>query len=103
MLAVKKVEDKIGRKLFWASRLFLTEMNYDELVAAGMHIAGSPEYVTEQISKQQKEIGFGTFISEFRFGSLPHDMAKKSMELFAKKVMPNLREDSPLIGATVKN
>ena len=93
MLAVKKVEDKIGRKLFWASRLFLTEMDYDGLAEAGMHIAGSPDSVLEQILKQQKEVGFGTFIGEFRFGSLPHKMAKKSMDLFAEKVMPKLREE----------
>jgi len=92
MLAVKKVEDRIGRKLFWASRLFLTEMDYDGLVKAGMHIAGSPEQVIDQILKQQEDVGFGTFIGEFRFGSLPHRMAKRSMELFAEKVMPQLKE-----------
>jgi len=101
MMAVKQVEERIGRKLFWASRLFLTEMSYDQLLESGMHIAGSPESVLEQIMKQQKEIGFGTFVSEFRFGSLPHRSAKKSMELFAKKVMPHLREGTrvPLIKA----
>jgi len=93
MLAVKKVEDEIGRKLFWSSRLFLTEMDYDELVETGMHIAGSPDDVVEQILKQQKEIGFGTFIGEFRFGSLPHHMAKKSMDLFAEKVTPQLKKE----------
>lgn len=93
MLAVKKVEDEIGRKLFWSSRLFLTEMDYDELVETGMHIAGSADDVVEQILKQQKEIGFGTFIGEFRFGSLPHHMAKKSMDLFAEKVMPQLKKE----------
>ena len=95
MMAVKKVEESIGRKLFWASRLFLTEMSYDQLLESGMHIAGSPESVLEQILRQQDEIGFGTFVSEFRFGSLPHRSAKKSMELFAKKVMPHLRERDP--------
>jgi alkanesulfonate monooxygenase SsuD/methylene tetrahydromethanopterin reductase-like flavin-dependent oxidoreductase (luciferase family) len=68
MLAVKKVEDQLGRKLFWASRLPLTEMNYDGLVDAGLHIAGNPESVIEKILEQQKKVGFGTFIGEFRFG-----------------------------------
>lgn len=96
MLAVKKEEERIGRKLFWASRLFLTEMNYDELVEAGMHIAGSPDSVVDQILKQQKDVGFGAFIGEFRFGSLPHNMAMRNIQLFKEKVMPKLREELPV-------
>ena len=92
MMAVKKEEDRIGRKLFWASRLFLSEMDYQGLVDVGVHIAGSPEHVLDQILKQQKEVGFGTFIGEFRFGNLSHRMAKRSIELFAEKVMPQLKE-----------
>jgi alkanesulfonate monooxygenase SsuD/methylene tetrahydromethanopterin reductase-like flavin-dependent oxidoreductase (luciferase family) len=57
-----------------------------------MHIAGTPAEVADTILAQQKEIGFGTFIGEFRFGSLPHDKAQRSMELFARKVMPLLGE-----------
>jgi len=92
MMAVKRVEEKVGHPLFWSSRLFLTELDYSGLVDAGMHIAGTPAEVADTILAQQKEIGFGTFIGEFRFGSLPHDKAQRSMELFARKVMPLLGE-----------
>ena len=100
MMAVKKVEADVGYKLFWASRLFLTEMDYSKLAEVGMIIAGSPESVVEQILNQQKEIGFGTFVGEFRFGNMPHQLAKRSMELFAKEVMPQFKSESRAEAAT---
>jgi len=91
MIANENFEKSTGAHLYWASRLFLTREEYDGIVAKGNHIAGSPETVANIIVEQQKELGFGTFLGLFRFGSLPHDLVKRSMELFAEAVMPNLK------------
>lgn len=94
MIANEKFEKSANAHLYWASRLFLTNEDYDGIVAKGNHIAGSPETVTNIILEQQKELGFGTFLGLFRFGSLPHELVKHSMRLFAEEVMPNVRRSS---------
>ncbi len=70
----------------------------EDLAAKGMIICGSPDTVVQQLETYQKQIGFGKLIAMMQFGTLPHDLTKRSMELFARKVMPRLRhigEDMP--------
>ena len=69
-----------------------------------MIICGSPDSVAQQLEHHQKEIGYGKVIAMMQFGTLPHDMTKRSMELFASKVMPKLRhigeeEATPVVQA----
>jgi hypothetical protein len=40
-----------------------------------------------------QELGAGVIMGLFQFGSLPHALATKNMELFAKTVLPALRRD----------
>jgi hypothetical protein len=37
--------------------------------------------------------GAGVFMGLFQFGSLPHALATKNIELFAKTVLPALRRE----------
>ena len=69
-----------------------------------MIICGSPDSVAQQLEHHQKEVGYGKVIAMMQFGTLPHDMTKRSMELFASKVMPKLRhigeeESTPVVQA----
>jgi alkanesulfonate monooxygenase SsuD/methylene tetrahydromethanopterin reductase-like flavin-dependent oxidoreductase (luciferase family) len=64
----------------------------EELAEKGMIICGSPDSVVQQLEHHQKEVGYGKIIAMMQFGTLPHDMTKRSMELFASKVMPRLRD-----------
>jgi alkanesulfonate monooxygenase SsuD/methylene tetrahydromethanopterin reductase-like flavin-dependent oxidoreductase (luciferase family) len=61
------------------------------LLEKGMFICGSPETVRQKLSAYQKEIGFGNLLPMMQFGTLPHDLTKASMEMFATKVMAKLR------------
>jgi len=63
----------------------------DDWIEKGMFICGSSETVRQQLADRQKEIGFGQLLALLQFGTLPHDLTKASMELFAKKVIPELR------------
>jgi alkanesulfonate monooxygenase SsuD/methylene tetrahydromethanopterin reductase-like flavin-dependent oxidoreductase (luciferase family) len=63
----------------------------EDLAAKGMIICGGPNSVVQQFEKYQKQIGFGKVITMMQFGTLPHDLTVRSMELFAQKVMPRLR------------
>ncbi len=63
----------------------------EDVMAQGMFICGSPDKVAQQLEHYQKEIGYGKVIAMMQFGTLPHDLTKRSIELFARKVMPKLR------------
>ena len=63
----------------------------EDLSAKGMIICGEPDSVVRQLETYQKQVGFGKLIAMTQFGTLPHDLTVKSMELFAREVMPRLR------------
>jgi alkanesulfonate monooxygenase SsuD/methylene tetrahydromethanopterin reductase-like flavin-dependent oxidoreductase (luciferase family) len=70
----------------------------EDLANKGMIICGSPDSVVQQLERYQQQVGFGKLIAMMQFGTLPHDLTKRSMELFARKVMPRLRhigEEAP--------
>jgi alkanesulfonate monooxygenase SsuD/methylene tetrahydromethanopterin reductase-like flavin-dependent oxidoreductase (luciferase family) len=64
----------------------------DYLLDKGLAIVGDPDSVIEQLRNQQRQFGAGTFMIYAPFATLPLDMALRSMELFAKEVLPNLRD-----------
>ena len=63
----------------------------DDWIEKGMFICGSPETVRQTLAERQKQIGFGQLLALLQFGTLPHDLTEASMQLFAQKVMPELR------------
>jgi alkanesulfonate monooxygenase SsuD/methylene tetrahydromethanopterin reductase-like flavin-dependent oxidoreductase (luciferase family) len=63
----------------------------DDLLQKGMFLCGSPATISQQIERHQKQIGFGYVLPMLQFGTLPHDLTVRNLELFAKKVIPPLR------------
>ena len=70
------------------------EYDFDLCQKEGLTIIGDPDYVTREIEAQSKELGAGVLIAFFHFGSLPSALARKSAELFANKVLPELKRAS---------
>jgi alkanesulfonate monooxygenase SsuD/methylene tetrahydromethanopterin reductase-like flavin-dependent oxidoreductase (luciferase family) len=64
----------------------------DWLIEQGLTIFGSPETVVKQIRHQQERFGAGTMLMYTPFGTLPVDLATRSIELFAKEVLPQLKQ-----------
>ena len=64
---------------------------FSEIIADGRAIAGSPKTVTEIIRSQMVETGCDYFVGQFAFGDLTQDETLRSIDLFAKNVMPALR------------
>jgi alkanesulfonate monooxygenase SsuD/methylene tetrahydromethanopterin reductase-like flavin-dependent oxidoreductase (luciferase family) len=64
---------------------------FDELQGAGMGIAGTPETVRKYIAATAEQTGITYFVSDMAFGSIPYADAARSVELFAKEVMPAFR------------
>ena len=54
-------------------------------------VAGSPETVRRKLIEYQRVTNMGNLMCLMQFGTLPADLTKRSMELFAREVMPALR------------
>src|ERR1700678_4645834 len=88
----------------WRSSFtYLSEMNgtmpnsplrvesFDELIAQGQAVAGSPETVRDFLAAQIEDSGANYVVGQFCFGDLKLDEMLCSVELFAAEVMPKLR------------
>jgi alkanesulfonate monooxygenase SsuD/methylene tetrahydromethanopterin reductase-like flavin-dependent oxidoreductase (luciferase family) len=63
---------------------------FDQLMEIGQGTAGSPQTVTEFVRSQIAESGASYFIGQFAFGDLALAESLRSVELFAKYVMPRI-------------
>jgi alkanesulfonate monooxygenase SsuD/methylene tetrahydromethanopterin reductase-like flavin-dependent oxidoreductase (luciferase family) len=70
------------------------DAEYDGVMRDGYLIAGSPDTVTRLIQEQQKALGVGIFLTYLPFGTMEPPQAMKSLELFAREVMPTLKRES---------
>jgi len=71
-----------------------SELSFEELEAGGYILVGSARTITDRLADIRASLDFGIFIGAGRIGDMPHDKAVKSMELFARDVMPKLREQT---------
>ncbi|GKX33805.1 MAG: monooxygenase [Rhizobiaceae bacterium MnEN-MB40S] len=81
MMGVMKAKSAIGGK-----------QTIDDVIDKGMFICGSPETVRSRLEQYQTEIGFGHLLTLLQFGTLPAELTRKNMEIYASEVMPYLRE-----------
>jgi alkanesulfonate monooxygenase SsuD/methylene tetrahydromethanopterin reductase-like flavin-dependent oxidoreductase (luciferase family) len=79
------------RGLLMAGTKPFPELTYEELLAEGYVVVGSPETVTARLSELHDELGFGQLIGLFAIGDISRERMTTSMELFASEVMPALR------------
>ena len=61
---------------------------YEECVAGGMVIAGSPDTVIAAIAEQTATLGINYLLTYLYFGTMSYADARRSLDLFASKVMP---------------
>jgi len=55
----------------------------------------SPATVTEQLVESLGALGTGNLLGLFQLGSLPGDLTRKNLELFAREVKPALEREFP--------
>jgi alkanesulfonate monooxygenase SsuD/methylene tetrahydromethanopterin reductase-like flavin-dependent oxidoreductase (luciferase family) len=79
------------RGLLMAGLKAYPELSYEELLAEGYAVVGSPDTVTTRLRELHEELGFGQVIGLFALGDSSHEETVQSMELFASAVMPALR------------
>ena len=66
---------------------------WDRVQEDGLLVTGSPDTVIRKIREQKEALGVGIFLTYLPFGSLEPRDSMKSMELFAKEVLPVIRDD----------
>jgi alkanesulfonate monooxygenase SsuD/methylene tetrahydromethanopterin reductase-like flavin-dependent oxidoreductase (luciferase family) len=66
--------------------------SYEDLLAQGQAVVGSPASVADRLGNLYAELGgFGQLIGLFAIGPSTHEQVMRSAELFATEVMPVLR------------
>jgi alkanesulfonate monooxygenase SsuD/methylene tetrahydromethanopterin reductase-like flavin-dependent oxidoreductase (luciferase family) len=55
-------------------------------------IVGSPQQVIDKILYEHELFGNTRFLAQMSLGNMPHHLILKSMELFAKEVMPAVKK-----------
>ncbi len=66
--------------------------DWDALVEQGFVIAGSPETVTERLIEACRGLRVGNLVALLQIGSMPHELTKQNITLYAEQVMPRLRQ-----------
>ena len=67
------------------------DVTIDQALELGLFVCGSPQTVRSALEKYWSEMRFGNLLVMCQFGTLPADLTRKNLELFARKVMPGLK------------
>ena len=67
------------------------DVTLEQALELGLFVCGSPETVRKAFEAHWKEMRFGNLLVLCQFATLPADLTRKNMELFAREVMPALK------------
>jgi alkanesulfonate monooxygenase SsuD/methylene tetrahydromethanopterin reductase-like flavin-dependent oxidoreductase (luciferase family) len=73
------------------ARLAALDRNWRTLVDEGFIIAGSPATVADRLIEAAKGLRVGNIMALMQIGSMPHELTKKNLTLYAEEVMPRVR------------
>ena len=74
-----------------ASASTCATLSYKDFVDRGFLIAGSPATVRDQLLEGIKRLRIGHLMVLLHFGSMPHELCLKNIDLFCREVLPHLR------------
>jgi hypothetical protein len=67
-------------------------LKWKDFLNDGYVIAGSPATVRERLREAMKSLNCGHLMILIQLGSMPPELVRKSTELFAREVMPQMRD-----------
>ena len=67
------------------------DVTLEQALELGLFVCGSPKTVRDAFKTYWQEMRFGNLLVMCQFGTLPADLTRKNLELFAKEVMPALK------------
>ncbi len=85
----KAMHDKIGGERGWPP---ISRAQFEQEVERGALHVGSPETVARKIAKTAKALGIVRFDLKYSAGTLAHDKLMHAIELYGRKVIPQVRE-----------
>jgi alkanesulfonate monooxygenase SsuD/methylene tetrahydromethanopterin reductase-like flavin-dependent oxidoreductase (luciferase family) len=62
--------------------------DWRDLQKHGDAIAGTPTQVRDYIAREIEMTGVNYYVCDFAFGTISHEEAMRSVDLFAREVMP---------------
>ena len=65
--------------------------DWASLVDQGFVIAGSPDTVAERLIEACRGLRVGNLVALLQIGSMPHELTKQNITMYAEQVMPKLR------------
>ena len=85
--ATKRFGGDIFGKLMAESK----EWKFKDYVDNQWVIGGSPQSVAQQLEEAVRKLRVGNLMVLLHIGSMPHELTKKNIALFAKEVLPKIR------------
>ena len=67
------------------------EWKFKDFVDNQYVISGGPESVVDQLKDAVKRLRVGNLMVLLQIGSMPHELTLKNIEIFAKEVLPHIR------------
>ena len=72
----------------------MKSLRYGDFVERGYVIAGSPATVSDRLREEVvKELHVGNLMVLLQIGSMPHELALENIDLFARNVLPEFRDE----------
>jgi probable LLM family oxidoreductase len=85
----KQMRDRIGTERGWPP---MERAEFDREAARGSLYVGAPETVARKIAQTVRTLGLSRFNLKYSAGPLAHDKLMRSIELYATKVVPLVRD-----------
>ena len=67
-------------------------MTAEGLIESGTALIGRPKTVLSNIERMRERTGFGILVALLQFGIMSDELTRRNMDLFAREVMPHLRD-----------
>ena len=80
------------RNLMKAKASLSQELTIDKAIDMGMFVCGTANTVRQMLEDHWSKMHFDNLLTMMHFGSLPQDLTKRSMEMFAKDVLPHIQK-----------
>jgi alkanesulfonate monooxygenase SsuD/methylene tetrahydromethanopterin reductase-like flavin-dependent oxidoreductase (luciferase family) len=92
---IKTIKAGVLNQMRAEMQKMFTDVTWKDLVEGGMIIAGSPDTVRERMEHLINTLHVGHVFCLFHTGNMPDEKTRYSSQLFAEKVMPQLRDMWP--------
>ena len=80
------------KNLMKAKATLSQDLTIDKAIEMGMFVCGTANTVRQMLEDHWSKMHFDNLLTMMHFGSLPQDLTKRSMETFAKDVLPHIQK-----------